>query len=137
MQRIMMAQPNVTFSMKAWDEKPYNELPGELKMTLTHVTYFYQGDIEGESTLDYLMVYRADDSGNFVGLERIVGRVAGRSGSFVLQHTGTFTKSGVSGTCFVVPHSGIGELTNLRGEGSIDLAGHAKHYPMVFNFTLD
>jgi hypothetical protein len=71
----MTSQPNVSFALKTWDEKPYNELPGELKMTLTSVTYTYQGDIEGESTLDYLMVYRADGSGNYVGLERIIGRV--------------------------------------------------------------
>jgi|WetSurMetagenome_2_1015567.scaffolds.fasta_scaffold677644_1 hypothetical protein len=54
----MTAQPNVSFAMKTWDEKPDNELPGELKMTRASVAYTYQGDIEGESTLDYLMVYR-------------------------------------------------------------------------------
>ena len=43
----MNSQPNVTFSLKAWDEKPYNELPGELKMTRSSVAYTYQGDIEG------------------------------------------------------------------------------------------
>lgn len=133
----MSLPPNVTFSLKTWNEKPYNELPGELKMTLTNVAYTYQGDIEGESTLDYLMVYREDGSGSFVGLERVIGRVAGRAGSFVLQHTGTFNKTDVNGTCFVVPQSGTGELANLRGEGSITLAGHAEHYPMVFKFNLD
>lgn len=36
------------------------------------------------------MVYREDGSASFVGLKRVVGRVGGRSGSFVLQHSGTF-----------------------------------------------
>lgn len=133
----MTSQPNVSFSLKAWDEKPYNELPGELKMTRSSVAYTYQGDIEGESTLDYLMVYREDGSGSFVGLERVIGRVAGRAGSFVLQHTGTFNKSDVTGTCFVVPHAGTGELANLRGEGEISLAGHAEHYPMKFSYSFE
>jgi hypothetical protein len=133
----MSTHPNVFFSLRAWDEKPYNELPGELKMTRSSVAYAYQGDIEGESTLDYLMVYRADESGSFVGLERVIGRVGGRSGSFVLQHTGTFNRTDVSGTFFVVPQSGTGELVNLRGEGSIGLSGHAEQYPMVFTFNLD
>ncbi len=132
----MSAPPNVFFALKAWDEKPYNELPGELKLTVTKVTYAYQGDIEGEGTLDYLMVYRADNSGSFVGLERVIGRVGGRSGSFILQHTGTFDKTDVNGTFFVVPRSGTGELTNLSGDGSINLSGHAERYPMVFNFHL-
>jgi len=133
----MASQPNVTFSVKAWDEKPYNELPGELKMTRSRVAYIYQGDIEGESTLDYLMVYRHDESGSFVGLERIIGRVAGRAGSFVIQHTGTFNKTEVDGTFFVVPDSGTGELAHLRGEGAIKLAGHAERYPMTFDFHFE
>ena len=133
----MTSQPNVSFALKAWDEKPYNELPGELKMTRSSVAYTYQGDIEGESTLDYLMVYRPDESGSFVGLERIIGRVAGRAGSFVIQHTGTFNKTEVDSTFFVVPNSGTGELVDLRGEGEIKLAGHAERYPMVFRFKLD
>ena len=133
----MSLQPNVTFSLKSWDEKPYNELPGELKMTRSSVAYTYQGDIEGESTLDYLMVYREDGSGSFVGLERVIGSVAGRAGSFVLQHTGTFDKSDVTGTCFVVPQSGTGELANLRGEGSISLSGHAERYPMNFDYRFE
>lgn len=133
----MNSQPNVTFSLKAWDEKPYNELPGELKMTRSSVAYTYQGDIEGDSTLDYLMVYRPDESGSFVGLERIIGRVAGRAGSFVIQHTGTFSKTDVDGTFFVVPQSGTNELVGLRGEGEIKLSGHAERYPMKFDFYFE
>ena len=133
----MTSQPNVFFALKTWDEKPYNEVEGELKMTRTSVSYTYQGDIEGDSTLDYLMVYRPDESGSFVGLERIIGRVAGRAGSFVIQHTGTFNKTEVDSTFFVVPNSGTGELVDLRGEGEIKLAGHAERYPMVFRFELD
>jgi hypothetical protein len=83
------------------------------------------------------MVYRPDNSGSFVGLERIVGRVGGRSGSFVLQHTGTFDKTDVNGTFFIVPQSGTGELVNLRGEGSINLSGHAELYPMNFNYHFE
>ena len=133
----MTSQPNVYFAMKTWDEKPYNELPGELKMTRTSVAYAYQGDIDGESNLDYLMVYRPDNSGSFVGLERIIGRVAGRAGSFVLQHSGTFDKTAVDSTFFVVPRSGTGELAGLSGDGVIKLSGHAERYPMIFNFKLD
>ncbi len=133
----MSSQTNVSFAMKTWDEKPYNELSGELKMTLTKVAYTYRGDIEGESTLDYLMVYRDDGSGSFVGLERIIGSVNGRSGSFVLQHIGTFDKTDVNGTVTVVPRSGTGELINLRGEGSLSLSGHAEWYPLNFTYRFE
>ena len=36
------------------------------------------------------MGYGDDGTAAFVGLERVVGKVGDRSGSFVLQHTGTF-----------------------------------------------
>ena len=59
----MTSQPNVTFSLKAWDEKPYNEVPGELKMTRSSVAYTDYGDIEGEIKLSghaegYPMIFR-------------------------------------------------------------------------------
>ncbi len=39
--------------------------------------------------MEYLMVYPAQSNASFAGLEYVVGRVGDRSGSFVLQHTGT------------------------------------------------
>src|SRR5436190_14784628 len=79
-----------TFALNAWDEKPYNEMNGLPKLTRVSVTKSYQGDIKGEGKLEYLMMYRDDGSASFIGLERVVGSVGGRSGSFVLQHGGTF-----------------------------------------------
>lgn len=34
------------------------------------------------------MMHRGDGSATFVGLERVVGRVGGKAGAFVLQRTG-------------------------------------------------
>ena len=48
------------------------------------------GRSEGDGHVEYLMVYRADGSAACVGLERVVGRVAGKVGTFVLQRVGTF-----------------------------------------------
>ena len=101
----MNTHATTTFAVKSWDEKPYNEAAGELKLTHASIAYTYQGDLEGESTLDYLMMYREDGSGNFFGLERVIGRLGGRAGSFVLQHSGTFNKLDVKTKCFVAPAS--------------------------------
>ena len=46
--------------------------------------------IEGEGQVEYLMMYRSDGSATFVGLEQVVGRIGGKTGSFVLQRTGVF-----------------------------------------------
>lgn len=47
-------------------------------------TKSFTGDLEGESQVEYLMMYRPDGSASFVGLERFTGRIGDRSGTFVL-----------------------------------------------------
>jgi hypothetical protein len=54
---------------------------------------------------------------SFVGVERVTGSIRERSGTFVLQDAGTLNGTTVSGTWFVVPGSGTGDLRGLRGEG--------------------
>jgi hypothetical protein len=105
-----------TFELKSWDEKPVSEGAGLPKMTRAIVSKTFAGEIEGTSTLEYLMTYRDDGSASFVGMERIVGRVGGKSGSFVLQHSGVFEAGVAKSTCPIVPGSGTGELRGIRGE---------------------
>ena len=131
----MTDQAATTFQVKEWDEKPIEEVEGPPKLTRVSVSKVYRGDIEGEGSLEYLMVYREDGSANFVGLERVVGRVGGRAGSFVFQHTGSFAGGTAKATWFVVPGSGTGELRGLRGEGGFESA-HAEHYPITFDYEL-
>ena len=122
-----------TFEVKTWDEKPYSEIDGGPKLTRASVTKSFHGDIEGEGTLEYLMIYRDDGSASIVGLESVVGRVGDRSGSFVLQHSGIFEGDTAKTTWFVVPGSGTGDLRGLRGEGGFVAQHGQQHTP----FTLD
>jgi len=110
----MKTRATATFQVKTWDEKPYNEAP---KLTRATVTYEYHGDIEGEATSESLMVYAADGSANYVMIDRIVGTLAGKSGSFVLQGSGAYSPNTgeAKWTAFVIPGSGTGELRGLRG----------------------
>lgn len=108
-----------TFEIKSWDEKPVDEREGLPRITRATVTQALHGDIEGESTIEYLMVYRGDGSATITGVQRIIGSIGGRSGSFVLLGTGSYEHgSGIAkGTWTIVPYSGTGELKALRGQG--------------------
>lgn len=128
----MNTQATGTFAIKTWDEQAYHETGDGAKMTYAHVSYLYHGDIKGESSMEYLMNYRPDGTGMYVGLERIAGTVGGRAGSLVLQHTGTLASDGITGTHTVVPDSGAGELRGVHGEDDLSVSG-AGPYP----FTLD
>lgn len=128
--------PNIAharFAITNWQEKPYSEGENQPKMTRASVTKTYTGDIEGESHLEYLMMYRSDGTAAFVGLERIVARVAGRSGSFVLQRTGVFEGGQAKESYSVIPGSATDELQGMTGEGS-SAVGHGMEHPFALNY---
>jgi hypothetical protein len=85
------------------------------------VTQTFSGDIEGEGTVEYLMMYSNEAFACFIGQQRIVGHVGGRSGSFVLHLSGTFDGSKAEATWSVVPGSATGELRGMRGEGNFSV----------------
>ena len=126
---------NSRFTIKRWDEKPYSEGQDLPKLTRAAVTKTFTGDIAGEGHVEYLMMYRSDGSATFVGLERIVGRIGGKAGSFVLQRTGVFENGRAKESYSVVPGSATGALTGLRGEGSTDV-GHGMEHPFSLGYEL-
>ena len=114
----MSTRATATFQIKRWDEKPYAQIEGGGKLTQASVKQAFSGDIEGEGSVEWLMCYRPDETADFVGLQRIVGRIGDRSGSFVLLQTeGTFDGKEAKGQLSVVPGSGTGDLEGLRGTG--------------------
>jgi len=130
-----MTRANARFAIKSWDEKPYSEGPDLPKLTRASVVKTLTGDIEGEGRVEYLMTYRSDGSATFVGLERIVGRISGKAGSFVLQRTGVFENGRAKESYSVVPGSATGALKGLRGEGSTDV-GHGMEHPFSLSYEL-
>ena len=124
------------FTLKSWDEKPFSEGQDLPKLTRAAVTRTFSGDIRGEGHVEYLMMYRGDGSATFVGLERFVGHVAGKAGSFVLQRIGTFENGMAKESYVVVAGSGTGELRGLRGEGT-SAVGHGTEHPLALNYELD
>lgn len=125
-----------TFEIKSWDEKPYEETVEGAKLTRASVTKSFSGDVEGEGKVEYLMVYREDGSASFVGVERVVGRLGGRSGSFVLEHRGSYAGDTAEITWEVVPGSGTGDLRGLRGQGGSS-ATHQKQNTMTLDYDFE
>src|SRR6476659_1440323 len=131
----MKQTANARFAIKSWDEKPYSEGQDLPKMTRASVSKTFTEDIEGEGQVEYLMMYRADGTATFVGLERITGRIVGKSGSFVLQRTGVFENGQAKESYSVVPGSGTGELRSLVGDGR-SAVGHGMEHPISLSYEL-
>lgn len=114
----MATRASGIFKSGNWDEQTFQELEGDGKLTRATANFSYSGDIEGECITNYLMVYPSGGVVHFVGLDWITGTIGGRSGSFVLQESGTYAPEQLTATWFVVPGSGTGALTGLNGTGS-------------------
>lgn len=132
----MKKSANARFAIKTWDEKPYGEGQDLPKLTRASVTKTFTGDIEGEGQVEYLMMYRSDGSATFLGLERVVGRIGDRAGTFVLERTGVFEGGQARESFSVIPGSGTGELRGLQGDGT-SAVGHGMEHPFMFNYELE
>jgi hypothetical protein len=118
-----MAVARGSFEITSWDEQTYEELDGGAKLTRASVTQRFEGDVEGEGAVQWLMAYRPDGTARYVGLQRITGSIGGRRGSVVLETAGEFDGDEARSTWSVVPGSGTGQLEGLNGSGT----GRAPH----------
>lgn len=131
----MKKRANARFEIRSWDEEPYSEGKDRPKLTRATVTKTYTGDIEGESQVEYLMMYRSDGSASFVGLEQFVGGIGGRSGTFVLQRSGIFENGQAKESYSVIPGSATGDLQGLSGDGT-SAVGHGMEHPFTLSYDL-
>jgi hypothetical protein len=93
----------------------------------------FHGDLEGTSK-GQMLASRAKGSGGYVAMEMFTGTLKGRTGSFVLQHSGTMTPAAVQLSVTVVPDSATGQLEGLAGTMTIKVADGKHSYE--FEFTL-
>lgn len=87
----------------------------------------YNGDLAA-SGKGQMLAHRTgvDTSAGYVALELVTGTLAGKKGSFVLQHSGTMTRGAQSLSVTVVPDSGTEQLSGLSGTLKI-LIENGKH----------
>ncbi|MBS0365062.1 MAG: DUF3224 domain-containing protein [Proteobacteria bacterium] len=76
------------------------------------------------------------ESAAYVALERVSGRLNGRSGSFVLQHMAIMNRGKPQMTVTVVPDSGSGELRGLTGAMTITVGPDGAH-SYDFSYSLE
>jgi hypothetical protein len=95
----------------------------------------FHGDLEGTSKGEMLTASgTVKGSAGYVAMERVEGKLKGRSGSFVLQHNATMNRGVPQLNIIVVPDSGTGELEGLAGQMTIKITG-GKHF-YDFEYTL-
>jgi Protein of unknown function (DUF3224) len=95
----------------------------------------FHGDLTGASKGEMLsFLTEAKTSGVYVAVERVTATLAGRSGTFVLHHTGLSDKGAQQLAIAVVPESGTGDLAWITGTMKIIIKG-GKHF-YEFDYAL-
>ena len=125
-----------TFTMKSWEEKPYAEIEGAPKIAHAYTTNTYTGEISGESTANYVIVYPEDTVGVFIGYEQIVGRIGDREGSFVVEGRGSWEGGTVTTEWTGIEGMAAGDLAGLTGTGSYVARHEIPETPVTLEYEL-
>lgn len=131
----MTQKANGTFEVKIAPLPAYDSSEGSLLGRLSIDKQFH-GDLEATSKGEMLSAGTAvKGSAGYVALERVSGKLKGRTGTFVLQHSGTMNRGTPGLSITVVPDSGTGELAGLAGTMTIDIADGKHSYSFEYMLT--
>jgi hypothetical protein len=115
--------------------QPQKDEPADPKLARLTIDKQFVGDLEGTSSGQMLSAGTdVKGSAGYVAIEKVTGKLNGRSGSFILQHTATMDRGKPSLSITVVPDSGTGELTGLSGTLHIIIADGKHSYE--FDYTI-
>ncbi len=74
-------------------------------------------------------------SAGYVAIEHVTGTLLGKTGTFVLQHSGTMNRGAPSLSVTVVPDSGTGDLAGLTGRMTLDRVDGKHYYSFEYLFA--
>ena len=93
----------------------------------------FTGELAGSSSG---LMLSAGDPGKgeagYVAIETVTATLAGRSGCFALQHSGTMTGGSQALQISIVPGSGSGGLVGISGHMQISITGGVHHYGLDY-----
>jgi hypothetical protein len=124
-----------SFEVKLTPQKPDNAIAEGAKLGRMSIEKQFHGDLEGTSQGEMLSAMTdVKGSAGYVAMERVSGTLYGRTGAFVLQHSGTMTRGAPRLSVSVVPDSGTGELAGISGTMMIEIASGKHSY--LFEYTI-
>lgn len=122
-----------TFEVKI-DPQPAEDKAGAPALARMLINKQFHGELEATSKGTMLAAGAGakGSSGGYVALEVVTGTLKGRTGTFILQHTGVMNRGAPSLTVTVVPDSGTGQLTGLAGKMDITIVDGKHSYDLEY-----
>lgn len=94
----------------------------------------FHGDLDATSKGEMLGFHTSTEgSAGYVALEFVTGTLAGRTGAFALQHSGTMERGQGNANIRVVPDSGTDQLTGLTGTMTISIVDGKHLYEFEYS----
>jgi len=131
---IVTTRATGTFDVKVTPQ-PSDDKTDDATLGRMTIDKQIHGDLEATSKGQMLTAGTpVKGSAGYVAIERISGTLHGRTGTFVLQHTGTMTRGALQLSITVVPDSGTGQLAGLAGKMDIQIADGKHSYDFAYSF---
>jgi hypothetical protein len=126
-----------TFTV-ALQPMPFENADAESKLGRMSIDKQISGDLAATTQGQMLSAMTSvKGSAGYVALELVTGTLAGKRGTFVLQHIGVMNRGVSSLKVSVVPDSGTGELSGIEGEFRIDIANGTHSYEFAYRLSGD
>jgi len=130
---IVTQRATGSFEVKLAPQQPDNPQAEAAALGRMSMDKQFQGELEAKSQGEMLSVLNREiGSGGYVALERVTGTLAGRSGSFVLQHSASMDRGAAEMSIRVVPDSGTEELTGLTGTMTLRIESGQHFYDLEY-----
>lgn len=121
------------FKITGWEEETITGIADGGKLTRAHVGKSYEGELQGEGKVEYLMMYRSDGTADFIGYEVVEAQLKGRKGSFVFEHRGYFKEGVATDTWTIAENSGSEGLSDIKGVVQFS-ESHKEEYEVTLNY---
>jgi hypothetical protein len=121
------------FEVKLDPQKPDGKFEDATLGRMTIDKQFH-GDLEATSKGQMLTgMTSVKGSAGYVAIERVTGSLNGRTGTFILQHTGTMNRGTPQLSVTVVPDSGTDQLEGIAGKMTIIIAEGKHSYEFEYS----
>ena len=131
----MTTHINGTFDIKLTPQA-HEDGVGDASVARMSFDKQFFGDLDAVSK-GQMFAVRTDTAGSagYVAMERVVGTLQGRKGSFALQHSGTMAHGEKQLSVTVVPDSGTEELSGISGKMGIEIVEGKHLYTFEYAFA--
>jgi hypothetical protein len=108
--------------------QPADEKTNDPLLARMSIDKHYHGELEATGTGEMLTGgdYKTGSAG-YVAMEKVTGTLQGRTGTFLMQHSGTLTQGAQQLSITIVPDTGTGQLAGIAGKMDVKIT-EGKHF---------